>query len=1068
MPPMNDRKDLGTQLSALGERLEKSQGKQYWRTLDELANTEAFQQLMRQEFPQQADVWPDSFSRRQFLSLMGASLALAGLSGCSIKPAPLSKIVPYVNPPRDIVPGQPLFFATTMTFAGSAVGLLVESHMGRPTKIEGNPDHPASLGATSIYHQASILTLYDPDRSQSVTFRGRTRTWNEALGALRSALEGQKPKGGAGVRILSEPVLSPSLGRVREAIAKAMPQAKWHVYEPVHGDSALQATRQAFGEDFNSHYDFRKADVVLSLDEDFLGCQPAGLRWVRDFMSRRRVRTSAAQAAQAQMNRLYVVETSVTGTGAKADHRLAVPANQIESIARLIAAKLGVGHGQETQNPHEKWATAVAKDLQAHRGRCLILAGKRQPPAVHLLAHALNEKLGNIGQTLLFTDPIEHQPVARTASLSELVEDMRQGRVNLLVVFGANPVYSAPVDFNFAEQFDKVPLRVHVGLYQDETARLCHWHLPEAHFLEAWGDARRHDGTASICQPLIEPLYGGRSVLEIASYLATLQQTPGEEIVRKHWHDYWTTEKKKPAGEFSEFWQTSLHDGLIRDTALPAKTPTLKEDWQQHLLAGNSAPAGASSQGAANNGQFEIVFQPDPTVYDGFFANNGWLQELPKPLTKLTWDNAALISPATARQLGIGVGEYAHGGDHGGYYMPLINLQLGDRSLRVPAWIMPGHADNSITLSLGYGRTFAGRVGGMPQGRRFNNEFIQDSWGLLRSSQPSTVGFNAYELRTSQQPWFAPNLQVAKTDDTYLLACTQTHQLMENRHAVRSAPLAEYQKNPKFAAVPLEEKESEETKRAAPPLDFYEPYDYSPPKKKWGMVIDLTACVGCKACVVACQAENNIPVVGKTQVAAGREMHWIRVDRYVEGTMDDPGEFHFQPLPCMHCEQAPCEYVCPVEATIHSSEGLNEMIYNRCVGTRFCSNNCPYKVRRFNFFHYGDYQTPTLRLQYNPEVTVRSRGVMEKCSYCIQRIRQAEIDADRQNRSIVDGEVISACQAACPAEAIVFGDLNDPKSQVAQMAGSPLNYGLLADLNTKPRTTYLAALRNPNPELETA
>jgi MoCo/4Fe-4S cofactor protein with predicted Tat translocation signal len=1054
---MNVRKDLAPQLAALSEELGTAQGKQYWRTLDELANTEAFQKLMRREFPAQADVWPDSFSRRHFLTLMGASLALAGLGGCSIKPAPLSKIVPYVQPPRDLVPGKPLFFATTMSFAGAAVGLLVESHMGRPTKIEGNPDHPASRGATSVYHQASVLSLYDPDRSQSVTFRGRTRTWNEALAAIRAALEAQRPKHGAGVRILSEPILSPSLARTREAFIKAFPQAKWHTYEPIHPDAALRATRQAFGQDLSYHYDFAKADVVLSLDDDFLACRPGQLRSVADFMSRRRIRTTANDGKQPQMNRLYVVESAVTNTGAKADHRLALPVGQIEEIARLVATKLGLAVGESQSDPHDKWASVVAADLKQHAGRCLVLVGERQPAAVHFLVHAINHKLENLGKTILFTAPIEHQPVERTASLRELYDDMQKGQVELLFTFGANPVYNAPADFKFTEQLDRVPLRVHVGLYQDETARQCHWHLPEAHYLEAWGDARSYDGTASFCQPLIEPLYGGRSILEIAAYLATFVETPGEEVVRKYWLDYWTSEKKRSADEFSDFWKTALHDGLIQDTALPQKTVELKENWQEHLN---------TNERRGGTGEFEIAFMPDPTVYDGSFANNGWLQELPKPLTRLTWDNAALMSPATAKELGVELGEYAHGGEHGGYYMPVLDLELNGTTVRAPAWIMPGHADRSITVHLGYGRTFAGRVGGMPRGRQFNNEVIQNSWGLVRDTQDPLVGFNAYRLRTSQNPWFAPNLKITKTPDTYLLACTQGHQLMENRHVVRSASLSEFQKKPNFAVEPLVEEEKSQTRQAAPPLDFYEPYNYDPPTKKWGMVIDLTACVGCKACVVACQAENNIPVVGKTQVAAGREMHWLRVDRYISGTMDDPTEFHFQPVPCMHCENAPCEYVCPVEATVHSAEGLNEMIYNRCVGTRFCSNNCPYKVRRFNFFHFGDFQTPSLRLQYNPEVTVRSRGVMEKCSYCVQRIRQAEIDADREDRSILDGEVITACQAACPAQAIVFGDLNDPKSAVAQWAASPLNYGLLADLNTKPRTTYLAALRNPNPELE--
>jgi molybdopterin-containing oxidoreductase family iron-sulfur binding subunit len=1037
---MNTRKDLDSKLSILTESLGETHGKRYWRSLDELANTAEFQELMRGEFPEQADVWPESLSRRQFLTVMGASLALAGLGGCSVKPAPMSKIVPYVRPPRDIVPGEPLFFATTMPFAGSAVGLLVESHMGRPTKIEGNPNHPASLGATSLFNQASILTLYDPDRSQSVTYLGRPRTWEQATSALLAAIEQESKRGGAGVRILSESVISPALAEQKHALAKALPQAKWHVWEPVNRDAHFEATRMAFGEPLDCRHDFSKADVVLSLDADFLSCGPAHLQSVSQFMSRRRVRTSATGAPQAQMNRLYAVETSVTSTGAKADHRFALPAGQIESFARLIAAKLGVATQGSGDAARQKWAAAVAKDLDAHRGRCLIVAGDRQPASVHLLAHALNHRLDNVGKTISYQAPIDDQPDNRTQSLRALTEDMAAGRVATLIVLGSNPVYNAPADIGFTDSFQKVPLRVHMGLYQDETARSCHWHLPEAHFLEAWGDARTFDGTASIVQPLIEPLYGGRSPLELVAFLATRKEAAGDELVRAYWQKSWPAPR---AGEsFSDAWQIALHDGVIRESALPTRSVALRDDWQRHLPAGSSA----ETQGEPTpTEQLELVFQPDPTIYDGTFANNGWLQELPKPLTKLTWDNAAIMSPATASRLGVGVGTYAHGGEHGGYTMPVIELSLDGRSVHAPVWIMPGHADGSITVSLGYGRTAAGRVGG---------------------DRDHSVGFDAYALRTAARPWFASNLQVRTIDEKYLLACTQQHQLMESREVVRSASLKEYQQKPEFAAERLKEIEHGESERAPEPLNFYAPVNYDPPVHKWGMVIDLTTCVGCKACVVACQAENNIPVVGKTQVAAGREMHWLRIDRYLSGTVDRPSEFHFQPIPCMHCEQAPCEYVCPVAATVHSAEGLNDMVYNRCVGTRFCSNNCPYKVRRFNFLHYADYETATLRLQYNPDVTVRSRGVMEKCSYCVQRIRKAEIDSLREERGIRDGEVLTACQAACPAQAIVFGDLNDSNSTVAKWRSSPLNYGLLAELNTQPRTTYLASLRNPNPELE--
>jgi molybdopterin-containing oxidoreductase family iron-sulfur binding subunit len=1040
---MNTRKDLGAELAEIEQMLAGASGRQYWRSLDELAATPAFQKLMRREFPQQADVWPDSLSRRHFLTLMGASLALAGLSGCSVKPAPMGKIVPYVKPPREIVPGEPLFFATAQPSPSGAVGLLVESHMGRPTKIEGNPEHPASRGATSVYHQASILTLYDPDRSQTVSYQGRARAWTEASAVLRAAIQKAREDGGADVRILSEPIVSPTLGRQRDRLLKSLPKAKWHAYEALPQDSALEAMRLAFGQELGCHYDFKKADVVLSLDADFLGSEPGNLPWIADFMSRRRMPTAAAEAGTAAMNRLYCIETDLTCTGAKADHRLAVRARDVEGLARAIAAKLGVltGGATEASDPQVKWVAAIAKDLQAHRGRVLVVAGNRQPMAVHLLAHAINQHLGAIGQTVVFTRPVTDGPFARMDSLKQLVEDMQQDRVKVLIVLAVNPVYSAPADFKFADALDRVPLRVHFGLYQDETARRCDWHLNEAHFLETWGDGRAFDGTATVMQPLIEPLYRGRSAIELVAFLATLQETPGEELVRAQWRDYLRQQTRgaKTDDSFDNFWKTALHDGTVLGTGFPHKSVTLADNWQRHLPP--PPPPSSSDSG------FEIAFAPDPTIYDGSFANNGWLQELPKPSTTLTWDNAALMSPATARQLGIAFGEYAHGGEHGGFKMPVVDLTVDGRSMLAPAWIVPGHADGAITVHFGYGREFAGRVGG---------------------SRDRRLGFNAYSLRTSTKPWFASGLQLTTTTRTHVLACTQEHHLMENRDLVRAATLDEFHRNPAFASAPTKERESEESRRAPSPLDFYPEVDYSPPTPKWGMVIDLTTCVGCKACVVACQAENNIPVVGKEQVLAGREMHWLRIDRYVGGTADEPQEFHFQPVPCMHCERAPCEYVCPVEATVHSAEGLNDMVYNRCVGTRFCSNNCSYKVRRFNFFHYADFETASLRLQYNPDVTVRSRGVMEKCSYCVQRIRHAQIDADREERPIADGEVITACQAACPAGAIVFGDLNDAGGAVAKLRSSPLNYSLLEELGTRPRTTYLAAVRNPNPELEGA
>jgi MoCo/4Fe-4S cofactor protein with predicted Tat translocation signal len=1027
---MNDaRKDLPPGEASLWDRLQTARGEKYWRTLEELAGGEAFGERLRQEFPAQATEWPDRLSRRRFLTLMGASLSLAGLAGCSVRPAPTSLIVPRVRAPEEYIPGKPLFFATAMTLGGSGVGLLVESHEGRPTKVEGNPDHPASLGATGTHHQASVLTLYDPDRSGTVTHLGRTTTWTAALAALRAALARARKRRGEGLRLLTESIVSPTLGEQLEALLERHPEARWHQYEPLARDSAHHAARLAFGEPINTYPDLRKADVILSLDSDFLARGPGHLRHVADFAARRRVRTSAAAAKRARMNRLYMVETTLSLTGAKADHRLAVRPRQVEAIARAIAARLGVGPGGGDAPADEAWIDAVVKDLQAHRGRCVVLAGDRQPPAVHLLAHAINQHLGAFGQTVLHTDPVPTRPADHAGSLRELADDMEAGRVETLLILGGNPVYTAPADLHFGERMGKVAQRFHLSLYHDETSHLCHWHLPEAHYLESWGDTRAFEGTASIVQPLIEPLYQGRSAIEVLTALAGLEK-PGRELVRDHWRR-WRGRNGSTDG-FEDFWETALHDGVIPGTHLPTRTLSLQGGWEKHL---GPAPT------PAEEGTFELSFQPDPTLYDGRFANNGWLQELPKPITRITWGNVAVVSPETARALNVSLGDYAHGGEHGGFYQSMVELRLDGRTVTAPVWIMPGHADGAVTVWLGNGRTHAGRVA---QG----------------------VGFDAYRLRTSGQPWFAPGLQMAVRRDlpTQLVACVQEHHLMENRDVVRSATLTEYQKDPRAVSEKERDRRLEPLGKGRIPLTLYEPFEY--PRRRWGMSIDLTTCVGCAACVVACQAENNIPVVGKEQVAAGREMHWIRIDHYAAGPLAAPTEHHFQPVPCMQCEHAPCEYVCPTEATVHSDEGLNDMIYQRCVGTRFCSNNCPYKVRRFNFLLYGDFETPSLKLLHNPDVTVRSRGVMEKCTYCVQRIRAAEIEAGKESRPIADGEILTACQAACPAKAIVFGDIADRNSEVRRWKESPLDYALLAELNTQPRTTYLAALRNPNPDLE--
>ncbi len=1014
-PSMHDRSE--TQHSALSTQ-DSAAGRKYWRSLAELAETPELQELLHREFPQQAATWSDALSRRRFLQLMGASLTLAGLNACTSRPT--ETIVPYVRAPEKIVPGKPLFFATAMPLSGFATGLLVESHMGRPTKIEGNPQHPASLGATDVFSQASVLTLYDPDRSQTLTYLGDIRPWSMLTSTLIEAVKARGTEQGAGLRILTETVTSPTLAFQLHALLDRLPAAKWHQYEPVARDNVHAGARLAFGEAVQTIYNFAKADVILALDADFLGCAPGNLRYAHDFAAKRRV-----LAGKYEMNRLYAVESSPSVTGAAADHRLPLRPSEITTFAYTVAATLGVSGVRRpasgVRSAQQKWIDALVKDLQQHKGTSLVIAGEQQPPVVHALAHAMNEALGSAGTTISYTDPIEANAVDQLQSLRDLVDDMAAGRVKLLVILGGNPVYTAPADLRFAEHLGKVDLRIHLSMYADETSVLCHWHLPEAHYLESWSDTRAYDGTVSIIQPLIAPLYNGKSAHEVLAILTEQPNRSDYEIVREYWQNQHASAGLPGAAgqSFDQFWRTALHDGLIAGTALPAKPVTLRPDWGTPD-AGRRTPDSSPS--------LEIIFRPDPSIYDGRFANNGWLQELPKPLTKLTWDNAAMVSPATAQRLGLSSSPGWRGGEHGRVYSDVVELEYGGQKLRVPMWILPGHADECVTLHLGYGRTRAGKVG-------------------------TDAGFNAYGLRRSDAPWFGPGLTVRKTGEQYPLACTQFHHNLEGRDLVRSASLDEYRQQ----RDPAQARHAAEHNPSLYPADDYPGY-------AWGMAIDMTTCIGCNACVVACHAENNIPIVGKPEVMNGREMHWLRIDTYHTGDSANP-ETYYQPLPCMHCEKAPCEPVCPVAATTHSAEGLNDMVYNRCVGTRYCQNNCPYKVRRFNFLQYSDWDTPSLKLLRNPDVTVRSRGVMEKCTYCVQRISHAHITAEKEGRRIRDGEIETACQAACPAQAIIFGDINDPHSRVSQLKAEPRNYGLLAELNTRPRTTYLAAIRNPNKEI---
>ncbi len=1037
--------------------------KSYWRSLEELADAPEFRELVEREYPQHAEKWDDPFERRSFLKLMGASLALAGLSGCVFQPS--EKIVPNVKQPEHGTPGKALFFATASSLGGVATPLLARSNEGRPTKLEGNPDHPNSRNAspaergssaTDIFSQASILSLYDPERAQTPLFRDETRPWTTFVGEIRTKLDEQRSKQGAGLRFLTETVTSPSLAAQLKAILTEFPQAKWHQYEPVNNDNARAGAMIAFGQPVNTVYDFSKASRILSLDADFLSAHPGTLKYARDFAARRRV-----SEEKKEMNRLYVIETTPSTTGAAADHHWAIKPSELLKAASSIASRVGVG-GISAETASVEF-DAVARDLQQNRGASIVIAGREAPPSVHALAHAINGALGNVGTTVLYTDSLEANPVDQRQSLQDLVNDLDADRVEMLVMLGGNPVYNTPVEQSLhKDRIFKAKLRVHLSAYRDETSELCHWHIPETHYLEAWSDARSYDGTVTIVQPLIQPLFQSHSAHELLAVFTPQYDKKPYDIIREYWQQNppqagaaqqaattnqqsASTPTASPGSSptassspqaastssgFDDNWRKWVHDGFIPNTALPTKSLSAN--------AGNLAQALVAS--APQAGGFEIVFRADPTIYDGRFANNGWLQELPKPLSKLTWDNAALVSPNTAQQLGLVKTIGKKGGD---IYVDTVKITHNGRSISapVPTWITPGQPDGVITIHLGYGRRLAGKVG-------------------------NGHGFSAYEIRSAESPWALSGAQVAKDGADFLLAVTQLHFNMEDhnyskedRDILRSQTLDDY----------VHDKHDENLTHEPGPHDtLYEPYDYKNQGMgyAWGMAIDLNNCVGCNACTIACQSENNIPIVGKEEVVRSREMHWIRVDTYFKGEdANKPEATNFMPVPCMHCENAPCEPVCPVHATVHSAEGLNDMVYNRCVGTKYCSNNCPYKVRRFNFFLYNDWETPTYQLMRNPDVTVRSRGVMEKCTYCVQRIQGAKIQSEIEGRKVRDGEIVTACQAVCPTEAIVFGDINDPNSRVSKLKADKRDYSVLADLNTKPRTTYLTALRNPNPEI---
>lgn len=1108
---MPSSKDSKTNFALLRNKILEQNGKQYWRSVEEFVDAPEFEEFVKHEYPQHAEEWENGLSRRNFLKVMGASLAFAGLSGCVIQPA--EKIVPYVSQPEEIVPGKPLFYATAMTLRGEAIGLLAKSNEGRPTKLEGNPDHPQSLGATDARTQAALLDMYDPDRSQEISRRGNASTWQSFMSELRARIEENRADGGAGVRFLTETVTSPTLIAQMRQILTELPNARWYQYEPVNYDNEIAGAKMSFGSPAKPIYKFDQATRILSLDKDIFN--DFNVRYTKDF-NKSRVYSNG----KTDINRLYAIETTMSLTGAKADHRLAVKPSQMPEIAKAIAAALGVAGANSTYTENAQWIQAMAKDLQANRGKSVVIAGANQPPVVHALANAMNQALGAVGTVVTYVEPFQpFADVLQIDQLRTLVQEIDNGAVKMLVIMGGNPAYNTPADLRLdmnrfkvnAEDTEgrKVPLRIHLGPYFDETAEICHWHIPEKHFLEMWGDARAYDGTVSIVQPLIQPLYDGKSAHELAQlFFRENYDKKDLDIVKENWqrqgfsgapramattasqqtqtstqvappptdrnaaqrratgdtstatqtqtgtlNQNQTTatnavtntgspqnQAANPTGgstnptaarSFDDAWRKVVHDGVVPNSAATAKTVSVNAAFL------------SQPQSAQNSGNLEIAILPDPSVYDGRFTNNGWLQELPNPLTKITWDNVALVSPNTAKRLGVNQavdGEQFTGGSLGSTFIntkggnlfsDLVTLKMnGGEVGNVPMWIAPGQPDDVVTIYLGYGRTRAGRVG-------------------------TNLGYNAYNVQRSNALWSGAG-EIAKTGAQTAIASTQIHFNLDSParadEIMRWYDLEDFNKHP-----------DQGHQHDHYPDSMYPRYEYT--GNKWGMTVDLNSCVGCNACVVACQAENNIPVVGKEQVERSREMHWMRIDTYYSGDVNKPDGPHFQPMLCQQCELAPCETVCPVHATVHSAEGLNDMVYNRCVGTRYCSNNCPYKVRRFNFLLYQDWNTPQYKLMRNPEVTVRSRGVMEKCTYCTQRIAYARIEAEKDGRRIQDGEILTACQSVCPADAIVFGDLNDPNSKVAQLKKDQRNYNVLNSLNTQPRTTYLANLKNQNKEM---
>jgi molybdopterin-containing oxidoreductase family iron-sulfur binding subunit len=1026
----------------------KQSGKQYWKSLDELAEAPEFKDFLHREFPEGASELGSGVNRRQFLQVMGAGMALAGVTGCKIVRRPEIEILPYNKMPENVIPGLPQFYATVMNLKGEAVGLLVESHEGRPTKVEGNPKHPSSLGGTDKHHQAAVLDLYDPDRTRTPLKGGAASDWNAFWAEAGALFDGYRKNGGQGLRFLSGYIASPTLSDLKAKILKAYPQAKWTTYEPIPVDNALQGIMAVTGSALAPRYELATVRRILSIDGELTESGHGHLAAARAF-----VKTRNPDLGVDAMSRVYQVESHFSASGGNADHRLRVKPSQVTAVLVLAAKELmsqGLSLGDfaaevsalpadaAAAGVEAAWIKAVAADLIAHKGSSLVVAGEYQPALAHALAHVLNVALGNVGKTVSYAPSTVHALNAVNGeltpayeSIAELAKAAEAGQVETLVVLDSNPAYATPGELGFAAKLGKVKHLINLGMFMDETAALAGWHLPMSHFLEEWSDGLAHDGTAAIGQPLIAPMYETLGMAELLSGLLGQPGRKSNELVREYW-------SAKGGSDLN--WRRWLHDGVIPDTAYAVAAPgTNKGGWAKAAQAYASAP---KPQGR------EFIFREHPNVLDGRFANNAWLQELPDAVTKITWDNAAYVSPKLHKELGLAnlMNEPETGTTLGDYKKrPMVKVTVGGRTLELVAWVMPGLSDDTVLIHLGYGRKVAGKVG-------------------------KDVGFDAYPLLSLASP-FQGSGSIERTASLYPVACTQDHWSLEGRPIVRELDVAAYvgskaesfseeKWNPHPPEIPLWKREPAGRGGAMGTYDFTK-------GMQWGMVVDFNACTGCNTCIIACQAENNIPSVGKDQVMRGREMHWIRLDRYFSGDVENP-EMVTQIMTCQQCENAPCEEVCPVAATVHSHEGLNDMAYNRCVGTRYCSNNCPYKVRRFNFFNYtNSWKNSPEQLQKNPDVTVRFRGVMEKCTYCVQRINAARIQVKNRGQEIIpDGMVTPACAQACPTDAIVFGNINDPESKVAKLKKHPRNYGVLQDINTKPRTSYLGRVRNPNQAIE--